>query len=116
MSGLRRLARRLGAASLVALGIGTSALAQDTPERPNIVFILSDDEDLGIHSRMPKVKALIEAESTTFDDFFVTYPLLPVARLDPPRAISAQHADPRKPPACGRRTTTTTGEANPCDG
>jgi N-acetylglucosamine-6-sulfatase len=75
MPGLRRLARGLGAALLVALGIGAPALAQVAPERPNIVFVLTGDEDPRIHSRMPKVKALIEAQGTTFEDFFVTYPL-----------------------------------------
>jgi arylsulfatase A-like enzyme len=42
---------------------------------PNIVLILSDDEDLSIHPSMAKVKDLIEDEGTVFENFFVPYPL-----------------------------------------
>jgi arylsulfatase A-like enzyme len=63
------------AASLAA---SDAALAQQAPPdagRPNIVFVLSDDEDVGIHGAMPKVKALIEDEGAAFENFFATYPL-----------------------------------------
>ena len=70
-------ARRIAAVLLFFLAGTAPALAQavknDRP--PNIVFILSDDEDLGIHPFMPKVKALIEDEGVTFDNAFVTYSL-----------------------------------------
>jgi N-acetylglucosamine-6-sulfatase len=49
--------------------------SQPSAEPPNIVFVLSDDEDLGIHPHMPKVKELIEDMGTVFDNFFVPYPL-----------------------------------------
>ncbi|MGE3292548.1 MAG: sulfatase [Geminicoccaceae bacterium] len=49
-----------------------SATAADDP-RPNIVLILTDDEDLLAHQFMPKTKRLIEAEGTVFDNYFVTY-------------------------------------------
>lgn len=42
--------------------------------RPNIVFILTDDEDVGVHQFMPKTKALIEDQGTKFTNFFVSYP------------------------------------------
>ncbi|HEX6015130.1 MAG TPA: sulfatase, partial [Geminicoccaceae bacterium] len=48
---------------------------QPSGEPPNIVLVLSDDEDLGIHPLMPKVKELIEDQGTVFDQFFVPYPL-----------------------------------------
>jgi N-acetylglucosamine-6-sulfatase len=62
----------------VLLTLADAALAQQaqpTTKLPNIVFVLSDDEDIGIHAQMPRVKALIEEEGVTFEDFFTTYPL-----------------------------------------
>ena len=43
--------------------------------RPNIIFILSDDEDMALHAYMPKTKALLHDRGTTFDNYFVTYSL-----------------------------------------
>lgn len=43
--------------------------------RPNIVFILTDDEDSDLHAFMPRTKALLHDEGTTFDNYFVTYSL-----------------------------------------
>jgi arylsulfatase A-like enzyme len=40
--------------------------------RPNIVLILTDDEDVASHAYMPKTRALLEEQGTTFDNFFVT--------------------------------------------
>ena len=65
------------------LTLAHAALAQQTqpPTRPpNIVFVLSDDEDVGIHASMPKVKALIEDQGAMFENFFTTYPLCCPAR------------------------------------
>jgi N-acetylglucosamine-6-sulfatase len=65
------------------LTLADAALAQPTPptnKPPNIVFVLSDDEDLGIHAYMPKVKALIEDQGAVFENFFTTYPLCCPAR------------------------------------
>ncbi len=44
-------------------------------QRPNIIFILSDDEDLALHTHMPKTKALLHDSGTTFDNYFVSYAL-----------------------------------------
>jgi N-acetylglucosamine-6-sulfatase len=49
------------------------ATAEPTNKRPNIILILSDDEDLRIHQYMPKTKALIEHQGVAFDNYFVTY-------------------------------------------
>ena len=57
------------------LTLAGPALAQAPPKPPNIVFVLTDDEDLGIHAYMPKVKTLIEDEGVVFENFFATYPL-----------------------------------------
>ena len=62
----------------VLLTLADPALAQQaqrTTKPPNIVFVLSDDEDLDIHAYMPKVKALIEDRGAVFENFFATYPL-----------------------------------------
>ncbi len=50
-----------------------AALAGQPAARPNIVFILSDDEDVKIHAYMPKTRALLDDQGTVFDNFFVTY-------------------------------------------
>jgi N-acetylglucosamine-6-sulfatase len=57
------------------LGAGAwSASAAETPgKKPNIVMILTDDEDVASHAYLPKTKALIDEQGTTFDNFFVTY-------------------------------------------
>jgi N-acetylglucosamine-6-sulfatase len=59
----------------VVLAIAGPALAQAPAKPPNIVFVLSDDEDLGIHAYMPQVKALIEDRGAMFENFFVPYAL-----------------------------------------
>ena len=64
--------------AVVLLALADAALAkqaQPPTKPPNIVFVLSDDEDLGIHAHMPKVKALIENHGAMFENFFTTYPL-----------------------------------------
>jgi N-acetylglucosamine-6-sulfatase len=43
------------------------------PRQPNIVLILTDDEDVALHQFMPKTRALLEERGTIFDNFFVTY-------------------------------------------
>jgi arylsulfatase A-like enzyme len=45
-----------------------------SPTAPNIVLIMTDDEDVKIHEFMPKTKALLADRGTTFTNFFVTYP------------------------------------------
>src|SRR3546814_14518591 len=50
-----------------------AATAEAGPERPNIVVILSDDEDLVSHAFMPKTKAPIEEQGAAFETYFVTY-------------------------------------------
>jgi arylsulfatase A-like enzyme len=41
---------------------------------------MTDDEDVAIHEFMPKTKALLEDQGTTFESFFVTYPFCCPAR------------------------------------
>ncbi|MEQ8397769.1 sulfatase [Thalassobaculum sp.] len=51
------------------------AIADPAAPRPNVILILSDDEDVAIHRYMPKTKALIEDQGVSFDNYFVTYSL-----------------------------------------
>ena len=78
-SSFRRHARQRPV-MLVALVLGLSQTSGSVvatpvvPAQPNIVLIMTDDEDVAIHEFMPKTKALLEDRGTTFDNFFVTYP------------------------------------------
>jgi len=62
----------------LTLGLGQTpdpvAATPVVPSPPNIVVIMTDDEDVAIHDFMPKTKALLEDRGTTFDNFFVSYP------------------------------------------
>jgi N-acetylglucosamine-6-sulfatase len=59
----------------LALGLSAHPLAAEPvdPNQPNIVLIMTDDEDVALHAFMPKTKALLHDRGTTFDNFFVTY-------------------------------------------
>jgi N-acetylglucosamine-6-sulfatase len=68
--------RPLPAAALI-LGLCLSLIsghAQAESNRPNIVLIVTDDEDVAAHAFMPKTKALIEDQGTAFENFFISYP------------------------------------------
>lgn len=62
-----------GALIAASLGPRGPATAQPASPRPNIVLILTDDEDRNLHAFMPKTKALLEDRGVTFDNYFVTY-------------------------------------------
>jgi N-acetylglucosamine-6-sulfatase len=62
-------------AGALALGLVNSSQAQSSSKKPNIILILSDDEDTKIHSFMPKTKALLEDQGVTLSNYFVTYAL-----------------------------------------
>jgi N-acetylglucosamine-6-sulfatase len=53
---------------------GSVAATPIVPGQPNIVLIITDDEDVAIHEFMPKTKALLQDRGATFANFFVTYP------------------------------------------
>jgi arylsulfatase A-like enzyme len=54
---------------------GTAPPPPITARLPNIIFILSDDEDVASHAFLPKSKALLQDQGTTLSNFFVTYSL-----------------------------------------
>ena len=72
--------RALVLAALLAAGVTTppgkvdESVAQ-APERPNIVFILTDDLDTESVSAMPELESKLIDEGTTFNNAFVTDPL-----------------------------------------
>jgi len=63
----------VGALCGAALAPGSAAAVSARAERPNIVLIMTDDEDAAIHAQMPKTRALIEDQGIAFENFFVTY-------------------------------------------
>ena len=75
----RQLAR-LGSTMLVALALGLMQNPKPVDAKaspaasPNIVLVMTDDEDVRIHQFMPKTKALLMDRGTTFTNFFVSYP------------------------------------------
>ena len=75
MTFISKLVSNIAAVLGLLLAASAPAQAQTGAEPPNIVFVLTDDEDLLIHPYMPKVKALIEEQGAVFENAFVTYPL-----------------------------------------
>jgi len=85
MSISRSLRASILAALVVACGVGLpqgqvgKSVVQAT-ERPNFVFILTDDLETGSTSGMPELQSLLVEQGTTFDNAFVTDPLCCPAR------------------------------------
>jgi arylsulfatase A-like enzyme len=50
-------------------------VAARTPEPPNIVLVLTDDQTVAEMKYMPEVRSLLAEEGTTFENTFVTDPL-----------------------------------------
>ena len=67
-------ARAMTTAALL-LGSSVAAPAQAPAGRPNIVFILSDDEDVAINAFMTRSRPILQDAGATFANAFVTYPL-----------------------------------------
>ena len=63
------------AVAVVTAAIPTTAAAKAPAERPNVVVIMTDDQDFRSMSVMPKTRRLIGAAGVTFDRNFVNYPL-----------------------------------------
>src|SRR3712207_1086788 len=51
------------------------AASAATPERPNVIMILTDDLDAASISHMPNLRSLLIERGTTFENAFVTDPL-----------------------------------------
>ncbi|MGH3087865.1 MAG: sulfatase family protein [Rubrobacteraceae bacterium] len=59
---------------MATLAIGCSSGSALVAERPNIVFILTDDMRLDELDHMPKTEALLADQGVTFSNAFVSYP------------------------------------------
>ncbi len=70
---LRSFALLLIAGSVPAFAFAKRAPAA-APARPNIVYIVSDDQDLASVAYMPRVQALLAAKGVTFTNAFLTTP------------------------------------------
>src|SRR4051812_49077119 len=71
--------RQAGAAFLM-LALAAGAVvgcdrSSQSSSRPNVVFILTDDQTLESIRTMPRVRALLADEGTTFDNAIISYPL-----------------------------------------
>jgi len=64
----RLLMENLEGRSLLAVDVLTAAA------QPNIVFIMSDDQDMETMQYMPRVQELLAAQGVTFENSFVTEP------------------------------------------
>jgi N-acetylglucosamine-6-sulfatase len=71
--------RVLIAAALTLLAIAVVALAageaKGAPTRPNVIFILTDDMTSSELAAMPNVTSEIAAKGTTFNEFYISFPL-----------------------------------------
>lgn len=65
----RLLVENLERRSLMAVDVLSSGI------QPNIVFIMSDDQDVGTMQYMPRVQELLAAQGVTFENSFVTSPI-----------------------------------------
>ena len=65
----------LAVALLAAISLPSPAAAASRAERPNVVVIMTDDQDFRSMPVMPKTRRLIGRQGVTFDRNFVNYPL-----------------------------------------
>ncbi len=94
----------------------------ETPARPNIIFILTDDLDAASAQQLPKLHSLLAEEGASFENSFATYPLCCPSRAtiltglyahndgvvvnDPPTGASRSSAKKTPLPfACKKRVT-----------
>src|SRR5690349_19552163 len=71
-----RAAAAAFAAAVATCALAMPAAAQDeTPERPNIVVVMTDDQDVASMRVMPKVRRLIGDEGVTFQRSFASNPV-----------------------------------------
>jgi N-acetylglucosamine-6-sulfatase len=71
----RALLLVMAVAVAVSLPIGCGAVPAQEAEKPNIILILTDDQESGSLAHMPRVKAELIEQGTTFKNGFVTDPL-----------------------------------------
>ncbi len=70
----RRLAT-LAIALVALLAPATQATAKDRADRPNVIVVMTDDQDFRSMSAMPQTRKLIARQGTRFDQAIVNFPL-----------------------------------------
>ena len=60
--------------AILVLATGSPSAGQ-APARPNVVVVMSDDQTVESLRVMANVRALLQAQGTTFDSSFASYPL-----------------------------------------
>lgn len=78
--GVRAVAARMAAAALLVVAAagctsGTAPGRDATPARPNILVVMTDDQDVASMAVMPTVRRLLAAEGTTFTRNYASFPL-----------------------------------------
>ena len=76
VSGVFKMSARWATFAII-LGVAilpAASAAQETPEKPNILFVLADDLDKGPTDYMPRLQEQMVAAGTTFEQAFVTTP------------------------------------------
>jgi arylsulfatase A-like enzyme/dienelactone hydrolase len=56
-------------------GTGSTVVSSAPPDRPNIVFILTDDQEAASMAFMPKLKALLIDQGVSFSGYFTSFAL-----------------------------------------
>jgi arylsulfatase A-like enzyme len=59
-------------------GVGESAQEEETEvptDRPNMIFVLTDDLDYASAQQMPELSSLLAKEGATFENAFVSHPI-----------------------------------------
>jgi N-acetylglucosamine-6-sulfatase len=65
----------VAAISVALLAVGCAAQAQEAPEDPNVLFVLTDDQDAASLKHMPHVNNLVKSRGTTFENALFSFPL-----------------------------------------
>ena len=93
----------MAVALLAAIALPSPAAAASRAERPNVVVIMTDDQDFRSMRVMPKTRRLIGREGITFDRNVRQLPaLLPVAGDVLDRSVRPQPRRPLEQLAVGR--------------
>jgi N-acetylglucosamine-6-sulfatase len=65
----------LAAWAAVSAGAPQRTATAEEPEPPNVVVVMTDDQDVGSLAVMENVQSKLVARGTTFENFFATFPL-----------------------------------------
>jgi N-acetylglucosamine-6-sulfatase len=69
------LGRGLLAMVFASLLVGCASEPQEAPHGPNILIVMTDDQDPSTLEHMPNVQERLVAEGTTFENYVTTFPM-----------------------------------------